>query len=503
MKKEKDEKEEEWNDQLLPTYKYIKHLGEGSYGSVCLALHVETNEQVAIKKLSKIFNNSLMWKRVMREVEILCKLDSWYVVSIIGILMNENKGDLYLVLEYAKNDLSKLYRSSIYLVKMQIKVIMYRLLLGLNYMHSAMIVHRDIKPANILINQDCSIKICDFSLSRSIHGLKTAAFDYGNWLRGQRSNNVTLDNFSSMCSYYTEGLESSKIISGSGDLEEADIEDFDEGEKCIEHRALGSEEETKFDMGKSKGKTVQYAEEEHKPIMLPAAEDNQLKVRANQKAKRMEFMEECKKDDLARELTGHVTTRWYRPPEVILVEKAYTTAMDIWSLGCVFAELFFMLKENEVEAKQRQPLFKGDSSYPLSPSEKEKQMLGAPFTSKDQLILILELLGTPKENDLSFISDIKAIEYVKSFPPTSKKHFQDIFPACGREELDLLTRMLQFNPYNRISTKECLRHKYFEGVRKKELEIEMKPITLAVDDMHEGDMKDLTTQIINQIRKQC
>ncbi len=52
---------------------------------------------------------------------------------------------------------------------------MYRLLLGLHYMHSAKVLHRDLKPANILLNDDCSVKICDFGLSRAIAGLVSDA----------------------------------------------------------------------------------------------------------------------------------------------------------------------------------------------------------------------------------------------------------------------------------------------------------------------------------------
>lgn len=70
--------------------------------------------------------------------------------------------------------------------------------------------------------------------------------------------------------------------------------------------------------------------------------------------------EEEKKDDLKsrliktkdqrknmkRELTGHVVTRWYRAPEIILLEKDYGPAIDIWAVGCIFAELLGMMKEN-------------------------------------------------------------------------------------------------------------------------------------------------------------
>jgi mitogen-activated protein kinase 1/3 len=50
--------------------------------------------------------------------------------------------------------------------------------------------------------------------------------------------------------------------------------------------------------------------------------------------------------NLKRELTGHVVTRWYRAPELILLEKDYGEAIDVWSVGCIFAELLTMMKEN-------------------------------------------------------------------------------------------------------------------------------------------------------------
>jgi len=68
-----------------------------------------------------------------------------------------------------------------------------------------------------------------------------------------------------------------------------------------------------------------------------------------------------------RELTGHVVTRWYRAPELILLEKDYTAAIDIWSVGCIFAELMNMIKENSPTFLDRSPLFPGGSCFPLSP----------------------------------------------------------------------------------------------------------------------------------------
>lgn len=70
-----------------------------------------------------------------------------------------------------------------------------------------------------------------------------------------------------------------------------------------------------------------------------------------------------------KKLTRHVVSRWYRAPEVILIEKNYTNKIDIWSAGCIAAELQEMLKENNDNYLCRGPLFPGTSCFPLSPKE--------------------------------------------------------------------------------------------------------------------------------------
>ena len=79
--------------------------------------------------------------------------------------------EIYMVLEFGESDLKKLLKSSMTLELVHIKTILWNLLHAVKYMHESMVLHRDIKPANVLINEDCSIKICDFGLARSISGV--------------------------------------------------------------------------------------------------------------------------------------------------------------------------------------------------------------------------------------------------------------------------------------------------------------------------------------------
>lgn len=84
-------------------------------------------------------------------------------------LENVRLGDLYLVFEFMDTDLQKIMRSSQFMTMEHIVFIMYQILIGLKYLHSANVIHRDLKPANVLIDcRDCTIKIADFGLSRVV-----------------------------------------------------------------------------------------------------------------------------------------------------------------------------------------------------------------------------------------------------------------------------------------------------------------------------------------------
>ena len=99
-----------------------------------------------------------------------------------------------------------------------------------------------------------------------------------------------------------------------------------------------------------------------------------------------------------------MVTRWYRPPELILLQKDYGTPIDVWSLGCIFGELLNMKKEQEIHYADRKPLFPGASCYPLSPEKNpERKVKGELFGNNDQLNSIFDIIGSPNEDDRSFV----------------------------------------------------------------------------------------------------
>ncbi|QNP95748.1 kinase-like domain-containing protein [Yarrowia lipolytica] len=131
-------------------------------------------------------------------------------------------------------------------------------------------------------------------------------------------------------------------------------------------------------------------------------------------------------------LTEYVATRWYRAPEIMLSFQSYTKAIDIWSVGCILAELL-----------GGKPLFKGKNYV-------------------DQLNQILHYLGTPSEETLKRIGSPRAQEYVRGLPFMPKIPFSTLFPTANPEALDLLEKMLAFDPAERVTVEEALEHPYLK-----------------------------------------
>lgn len=151
-------------------YHLLKQLGKGSYGTVVLAQHAPSGKMVAIKKLSEIFVHLQDAKRITREIllqRVMAKCRN--LVQIYDIIVLDSQREfntVFLVSEYVESDLRKVFRSHYFLTERHVQTIMYNLLCGVHYIHSANVVHRDIKPGNVLVTQDCTAKICDFGLAR-------------------------------------------------------------------------------------------------------------------------------------------------------------------------------------------------------------------------------------------------------------------------------------------------------------------------------------------------
>lgn len=127
--------------------------------------------------------------------------------------------------------------------------------------------------------------------------------------------------------------------------------------------------------------------------------------------------------------SNEVVTLWYRAPDVLLGSRAYSTSIDIWSTGCIMAEMF-----------TGRPLFAGS-------------------TNDDQLQRIFRIMGTPNESTWPNISALP--NYRSNFQVYLPQNLQDIIPQIDPIALDLLKKLLQMVPENRISARQALQHPWF------------------------------------------
>lgn len=128
--------------------------------------------------MENIFEDETDCKRILREVTLMRKLKHPFVVELVELLYPRNPetfDTLYVVMEYAESDLKKIIKSNINLEMQHTQHIIYNLLCAIKYLHESNVLHRDLKPANVLINEDCTVKLCDYGLARSISGIDSAA----------------------------------------------------------------------------------------------------------------------------------------------------------------------------------------------------------------------------------------------------------------------------------------------------------------------------------------
>jgi mitogen-activated protein kinase 1/3 len=163
-------------------------------------------------------------------------------------------------------------------------------------------------------------------------------------------------------------------------------------------------------------------------------------------------------------LSLHVVTRWYRAPELILAEtnsgKNYGTAVDMWSAGCILAELIEMLQKSQVNPMFRTALFPGETCFPyLSPGIDTESSASGFGTSNDQLTLILKVLGSPKSAE--FLSS-QSQTLMQCLPHFKGHKFSSRFHYADPEAVDLLSNLLRFNPDERFTAKQALNHPYLK-----------------------------------------
>ncbi|KAF8155754.1 CMGC/MAPK protein kinase [Crassisporium funariophilum] len=167
-------------------------------------------------------------------------------------------------------------------------------------------------------------------------------------------------------------------------------------------------------------------------------------------------------------MTEYVATRWYRAPEIMLTFKQYTKAIDVWSVGCILAEML-----------SGKPLFPGRDYH-------------------HQLTLILDVLGTPTLDEFYAITTRRSRDYIRALPFRKRRPFATLFPNANPLAVDFLTKTLTFDPKKRITVEDALAHPYLEAYHDPDdepvappLDPEFFEFDLHKDDISREQLKEL------------
>lgn len=160
-------------------------------------------------------------------------------------------------------------------------------------------------------------------------------------------------------------------------------------------------------------------------------------------------------------MTDYIATRWYRAPELLLGSEDYSGAVDMWSVGCIFAEMLL-----------RKPLLPGQDS-------------------ENQLELIVRLLGLPDKKFITHYSGGRLNEVFKNLPSETKEkgEFSNVFSSIDdKNALSLLKKMLRYDPKKRISIERALEHPFLAELHYAPDEPTAKPVSPFDFDFEKYDL---------------
>jgi len=170
-------------------------------------------------------------------------------------------------------------------------------------------------------------------------------------------------------------------------------------------------------------------------------------------------------------LTDYVATRWYRAPEILLGSTKYTKGVDMWSVGCILGELL-----------GGKPMFPGSSTL-------------------NQLDRIIEVTGKPSASDIESIKSPFADTMLQNLPASRARKLADWYPNAPKDALDLLQKLLVFDPSKRLNAEQCLSHEYLAQFHNPDDEpVCTEMIQIMLDDNQRFSISDYRDQLYTQIK---
>ena len=302
-------------------------LGQGGYATVFRCLDQVTGRPVALKRFRNVDPDSLA--RVRSEIAAMRSLRFPGVVRLLDEGIDEEGA--YLVMDLV--DGKPFPGPEAPVTWEQLRPTLLALLRILMRVHAAGVIHRDLKPANVLVScADCTIKIADFGLSRVVGSDQIVTNHHHDSMYQDSKDHGHVD---ASDEYPMDEDDNNTFGEGSVNDNDSDSHSTHSGSNHRISGSFGEKDRPENDHGNNMQKSIFGFQKGsfHGGVPSPLP--------------------------LRRGLTKHVVTRWYRAPEVILLQD-YTAAVDIWSLGCIFAELLGLVRENIEDYRRRRALFPGE-----------------------------------------------------------------------------------------------------------------------------------------------